>query len=133
MPSFKHRFYRIEDFIALVRNGQDRSAGYDPEFDYAVYWKDGEGPIYAGTQIYISDPVQGDDDDRDIYPQEVMNLRLSFLYLCEHFQSVVDLAVEQKPAASDTEIIACLNHFREHDDFLDLSRVSSAGCHTLLV
>ncbi|MCL5497963.1 hypothetical protein M5Y49_04590 [Escherichia coli] len=43
-----------------------------------------------------------------------------FACMGEHFQSVVELAVEQKPNASDGEIIRALNHYLEHDDFLDM-------------
>uniref|UniRef100_UPI00403F616F DUF7716 domain-containing protein n=1 Tax=Massilia sp. METH4 TaxID=3123041 RepID=UPI00403F616F len=47
----------------------------------------------------------------------------------EHLQDVVDLAVRQKPSASDNEIIRCLNYYVEFDDFLDLEPelASTAG------
>jgi hypothetical protein len=36
-------------------------------------------------------------------------------------QDVIDLAIEQKPNASDAELLACLRYYEEKDTFLDLT------------
>ncbi|MPV71352.1 hypothetical protein [Burkholderia sp. BE17] len=121
MSDFKHKTYRIEDFIALAQNKQDRSAQYNRAFLYDVYGDDAvEGLLREGQTIFIGDTVQVDDNDEEVYPSEVKERGYVFLYSGENFQAVVDLAYKQKPTASAEEVIRCLNHYAQHDDFLDL-------------
>ncbi|WLE64151.1 hypothetical protein GIY62_35420 (plasmid) [Burkholderia plantarii] len=121
MSDFKHKPYPIEDFIQIVRDKRDRSAKYDRNFLYDVYGKEEDDDrLHVGQYIFVSDTVQVNDDDEEIYPDDVKENGLTFLYSGENFQAVVDLAVKQKPAASPAEIIRCLNHYAEKDDFLDL-------------
>jgi hypothetical protein len=46
---------------------------------------------------------------------------LAFLYPGENFQAAVDLAHKQKPKATTEEVMQCLNHYADHNNFLDLS------------
>lgn len=121
MSEFKNKKYLLEDFISVVRDKRDRSVGYDRACLYDVYGDDSDGDIFhAGQTIYVGDTVQANDDDKEVYPEEVNRLGYAFLYSGENFQAVIDLAYRQKPTASTDEIVRCLNHYAENDDFLDL-------------
>lgn len=122
MTSFKHKGYRIEDFIEIVKNKGDRSKSYDREYYYDVYGKESPGDkLVLGMEVYIGDTVQATDEGNEIYPPEVVARGLCFLFSSENFQAVIDLAVSQNPAVSNIEIINCLNYYNEHDDFLDIA------------
>jgi hypothetical protein len=54
-------------------------------------------------------------------PDQVNDRSLAHLYPGENFQAVVDLAHKQKPNAATEEVIQCLNHYANHNNFLDLS------------
>lgn len=120
MNNFKQKIYRIEDFIPLVKSKNDRSEKYDRSFLYDVYGED-TGELQLGQSIFVGDTVQVDDNDEETYPKEVSDRGYAFLYSGENFQAVVDLAFKQKPSATIEEVIDCLNHYSDCDDFLDLT------------
>ena len=121
MSKFKNKEYRIDDFIALVREKRDRAVGYNIAYLYDIYGDDSDDEGFrAGMTLYIGDTVQADDNGQEFYPPAINDLGYVFLYSGENFQAVVDLAYRQKPAASVEEIVRCLNHYAKHDDFLDL-------------
>lgn len=96
----------IEALIACVKAGQGAALYYD------VY-STRDGAFQAGDALY----VVGSDDEEAAQSTERYRY---FACMGEHFQSVVELAMQQKPHASDGEIILALNHYLEHDDFLDM-------------
>ncbi|OPB90677.1 hypothetical protein BAS06_10240 [Elizabethkingia miricola] len=119
MSSFKDQYFKIEDFLALVKNKQERSEDYDPDFAYAIY---SEQDIFEpGITVYIGAPadVDVDGDYDDVFPDVVYENGL--LYMCsdEDIQDVVDLALRQQPVVTDEQLIEALNHYLESDDFLD--------------
>lgn len=120
MSQFKNKEYQVEDFIALVREKRDRTVGYDKAYLYDVYGDDSDDGFRPGMTIYVGDTVQADDDGEEFYPAQVNDLGYSFLYSGENFQAVVDLAYRQKPTATIEEVVRCLNHYEQYDDFLDL-------------
>lgn len=115
MSSFNmNTFYKIEDVIDLVKNKKDRDS------IYMIYVPENTDDLLPGMNVYVGDVPEFDDDDNEVLPQSVIALGLEMGYMREHFQDVVDLAYKQKPTASSEEIIRCLNHYAEYDDFLDL-------------
>lgn len=108
-------FLSIEALIECARQQLDRGVGYD------IYNLSGDDFSSADT-VFVDYTVQADDDGREIYPEAVLARRLRFAYSGQQFQDVVDLAVRQKPGASPQEIIAALNHYARHDDFLDMKQ-----------
>jgi len=70
--------------------------------------------------VYIGDTVQATDEGEEIYPKEVIK-KFSFLYSCENFQAVIDLATSQDSQVSHEKLIECLNYYSDHDDFLDIA------------
>jgi hypothetical protein len=117
---FKYKTYKIEDFIELVKQKKDRTEGYDPDYYYQVYGDDEGNGLALGMPIYISDSIEVNDDDEEIYPSDVMNKKLSPLYSCTTFQDVIDLALRQDPKVAMEKLIECLNYYSEHDNFLDV-------------
>ncbi|MEM5368571.1 hypothetical protein V4C53_21370 [Paraburkholderia azotifigens] len=109
-----NRFYKIEDLIELVKNKKDRDA------TYMIYVSSDTDDFEPGMEVYVGDVPSFDDEDNEVMPESVIKLGLESGYMREHFQDVVDLACKQKPNASTEEIVRCLNHYAEHDDFLDL-------------
>ena len=108
------KFYPIEELISLVRAGADR------EVVYSLYAHSGAESAYGGMLLFVGHT--GDvDDDQDIPPGIVTRAGLAYFYSADQFQDVVDLAYNQKPDASTQEVINCLNHYAEKDDFLDLA------------
>lgn len=107
-------FLSIEALIACVKQQQDRAVAY------AVYSATGDD-FSAGEQVFVDHTVQVSDADEEIYPAHVIAQNLRFAYSGEQFQDVVDLAIAQKPSATDADILAALNHYSTHDDFLDLA------------
>lgn len=96
----------IGALIACVKAGQGSDLYYSL---YSTH----DGSIQAGDVLYV---VDSDDDEAAVLTGRYRE----FACMGEHFQSVVELAVQQKPDASDDEIIRALNHYLEHDDFLDM-------------
>lgn len=122
MTAFKHKIYKIENFIDIVKNKQDRPFSYDPDFNYNIYGDDSSGgDFHSNMDIYVGDTVEFTDDGEEIYPDAVLSQGLSFLYSCENFQAVVDLALSQDSGVSHEKIIECLNYYNEYDDFLDIN------------
>jgi uncharacterized protein (DUF433 family) len=122
MTKFKHKAYKLEDFIDLVKDKKDRPLTYDRDYYYDIYGADTYGDtLVLGMEIYVGDTVQATDDGEEIYPDEVLAKNLSFLYSSENFQAVIDLAVSQNPDVSHEKIVECLNYYDENDDFLDIA------------
>ncbi|WP_175999288.1 DUF7716 domain-containing protein [Burkholderia stabilis] len=107
-------FYKIDDLISLVKEKKDRDSVY------MVYVPEDTQDLSLGMDVYVGDVPNFDDDDNEIFPGSVTALHLERGYMREHLQDVIDLAYKQKPTASIEEIIRCLNHYAEYDDFLDL-------------
>lgn len=109
-----NRFYKIEDLIELVKGKKGRDA------IYMIYVPVDTDDLQSGMDVYVGDVPSFDDDDNEVFPESVIALGLERGYMQEHFEDVVDVAYKQKPTASTEEVIRCLNHYAQHDSFLDL-------------
>lgn len=103
-------FFTVEALIECVKAGQETGIYYD------IYSASGEA-FHAGEQVYIVDPETGEGDPLAF---QVNGVTLHYAYAGDQFRSVVELAVEQKPAVSAEDIIRALNHYSDYDDFLDM-------------
>jgi len=108
----KNKFHKIIDVIAYVKE----SDGKDD--DFCLYGAD-KNTLEIDGEYFISD-YPDVCSDKEIYPEEVTNLGLSYLYSGEQFVDVVTLAIDQNPDASDSLLISALNYYQENDDFLDI-------------
>ncbi|GAB7537713.1 DUF7716 domain-containing protein [Burkholderia sp. 3C] len=112
---FVNAFYTLEKLIGLVKEKKDRDAVY------MIYVRQNVNELQPDTEVYVGDVPDFDGDDNEVLPQSVTALGLEQGYMREHFQDVVDLAYKQKPTASVDEVVRCLNHYAQRDDFLDLN------------
>jgi hypothetical protein len=108
-------YYKIDDLIEIVGNRGDRDS------IYMVYVPDGTDDLSVGMQVYVGDVPDFDEDGNEVFPDFVSDNGLEVGCKRDQFQDVIDLAYRQKPDASIDEVVECLNHYAEYDDFLDLS------------
>lgn len=126
MKLIKNKTYHIKELIDMVKNKSDRDFDiygkekYIPENNYHIYIAKVE-ILNENSVVFVGDSIKIDEDDNEIYPNEVLENNTEPCYSCENFQDVIDLAFEQKGNASTSEFIKCLNYFNEKDTFFDLS------------
>lgn len=107
------QFISLEELITYVKEKADRSISYD------IYTKNGDD-FSEKEIVFVDSTIQVDDNDKEVYPPEVIKNSLQYAYSGDQFQDVIDLAIRQKPTATTLEIINALNYYSEHDDFLDM-------------
>jgi hypothetical protein len=59
-------------------------------------------------------------NDRDDYPADVKEKNLSLVYYGEQFIDVICSALEQKPSASEQELVEALIFYYQNDNFMTL-------------
>lgn len=121
MPDFKNKTWVLSDFIPFVQAKKDRALTYDSNYYYSVYVPDHFDSLSAEMTVYIGDTSEIDEDDNEIYPPEVLEMNFWFGYSCDNFQDVIDLATKQNPNVSISQIVTCLNHYSQYDNFLDIN------------
>lgn len=87
-------------------------------YDFCLYGKDDN--LTVDTVCYV-DHYPQEENERDYYSEFVNNNNLQLICSGENFFNVVSLCYEQKEDATVDEIVKCLNHYLEEDDFLDLN------------
>ncbi|CAI2767148.1 DUF7716 domain-containing protein [Flavobacterium collinsii] len=120
MSDFKNKTWLLSDFIKFVQAKKDRTSNYNANYYYDIYEPNNDDQLSPETIIYVGNTVEVDDDDNEIYPPEVRAMNFWFGYSCDNFQDVVDLATEQNPKVSISQIVTCLNHYSQYDNFLDI-------------
>lgn len=118
MVNFKNKTYQLEEFILLVKDKKERTAGYDPAYAYAVYAREDE--VEIGLEIYVGEPVEVNDNDEETYPSVAIEQEMWYMCSDEDIQDVVDLAISQKPSATMEELVMALDYYLTIDDFIDL-------------
>ena len=108
------RLFKLSEILDAVASKQERA------FHYHLYWADPERPPILNDEFLVGEPVQISDDDVEIYPESATSRKFWVFCSDELIQDVVDLAIHQKSTASHAELLACLEHYIEHDDFMDL-------------
>jgi hypothetical protein len=107
-------FYTLAEWLNLVKTKQERT------LNYSIYWRDNAPDPTENDRIIIAAPTIVDDNDNETFPP-IVNEN-GFWYYCsdENIQDVVDVAIDQKPNASDAELLQCLDYYLKRDTFLDL-------------
>ncbi len=108
-------YITLRALFQQVKNRQDRAQ------NYTVYWhKHGPDPE-LDEEVLIAEPSDVDDSGNyDVMPAIVAAKGWWICIYDYTLQDVIDLALSQKPNASDAELLDCLRYFEDNDTFLDL-------------
>lgn len=109
---FKHNQYTLSQVIEYVVNSQ-----YEDD-DFCIYGDDSI-PLNLRNSYLVSDYPEVI-NDRDDYPSDVKEKNLSLVYYGEQFIDVICSALEQKPSASEQELVEALIFYYQNDNFMTL-------------
>lgn len=122
--------YRISELIEMttkdfweINSSVENEKWLCPDtglYDMYIYTYKFEENISADLVCFIEEPPDVTDEDEEIFPDFVVEEGLVFLYSGENFESVIEVAFDQKKNPSMEEFLDSLNFYREHDAFLDL-------------
>jgi hypothetical protein len=68
---------------------------------------------------YLEEPPEITDEDAEVFPEFVVKEGLVLLYSGENFESVIEVAFDQKQQLSMQEFVDSLNYYREYDAYLN--------------
>lgn len=108
------QLHTLPEIFDAVAAKQERS------FNYDLYWADPDRPPTLEDHFLVGESVQVNDDYIEIYPESATSRNFWIYCSNELIQDVVDLATRQKPTATHEELLMCLEHYLERDDFKDL-------------
>ena len=108
-------YIKLADLFAAVKAKQDRTQSY------TVYWhKNGPDPE-LDDRVLIAEPSGVDEtESEDVMPTMVA---AKGWWICIYdyvLQDVINLAMRQKPLASDAELLHCLRYYEQNDTFINL-------------
>lgn len=122
--------YKISDLIELVTKdywavNQDgmNSKHQCPDtglYDLYIYTNNFEELIVEDLICYLEEPPEITDEDEEVFPEFVVKEGLTLLYSGENFESVIEVAFDQKHQPSMREFVDSLNYYREYDSYLDI-------------
>ncbi len=88
-------------------------------YDLYIYTKKFEEIVFEDLICYLEEPPEVTDEDEEVFPEFVVNEGFVLLYSGEDFESVIEVAFDQKKQPSVQEFIDSLNYYREYDAYLD--------------
>ena len=114
--------YSLSDVITMfsnmiIENGVDN---FLDDVDFCIYTTELVDDATCDTICYLDEYPDIDDDDQEVYTDFVTERKLVMFFSGEQFEDVIGHMLSQKTDASIEDFIAGINHYREHDDFLDL-------------
>jgi hypothetical protein len=109
-------YIKLADLFALVKHQQDRDQSY------TVYWhKNGPDPK-LDDMVLIAEPSSVDETESEDVMPAIVAAKGWWICIYDYIlQDVIDLAISQKPSASDAELLTCLRFYENNDTFLDLN------------
>ncbi len=114
--------YKLSEVISIfsnmiIENGVDN---FLDDVDFCIYTEAFVDVASGDTICYLDEYPDIDDDDQEVYTDFVTERKLVMFFSGEQFEDVIGHMLSQKEDASIEEFVAGINHYREHDDFLDL-------------
>ena len=106
----KHQELSLEQMIEQVRADEASSD------DFCLYGKE-DGELALDRLYWVSD-YPDVIEDRDIYPDDVVEQDLQLVYYGEQLIDVLSVALEEKPDASFQDLVEALNYYNQHDCFM---------------
>ncbi|WP_430447425.1 MAG: DUF7716 domain-containing protein [Pseudomonas piscis] len=86
---------------------------------FCVYARKYVSTLSPDLEVFIDRYPSEGSNGEDVYPEYARKNKLHLIYYGEHFVSVLELAVEQRPQIAVADAIKGLNYYNENDDFLD--------------
>ena len=106
----KHQELSLEQIIEQMRVDESSSD------DFCLYGKE-YGELALDRLYWISD-YPDVVDDRDVYPTDVAEQDLQLVYYGEQLIDVLTVALEEKPDASQQDLVEALKYYQQHDNFM---------------
>ena len=88
-------------------------------YDLYIYTGQFQDAVFEDLICYLEEPPEVTEEDEEIFPELVVEEGLVFLYSGENFESVIEVAFNQKRQPSMKEFIDSLNYYRDNDSFLE--------------
>lgn len=107
----KQHFYKIEEIIEYIKTDLDFGDTID------LYALEGD-ELVLGTDYWVDDGPDFDDEDNEIYPLSVSSRNLEFIYNGQLLAGVIDNTLYQKPDASMKDLVDALNYYYDNDTFM---------------
>jgi hypothetical protein len=112
--------FAMQSWIGLGDLIEAIKVGAQKKQSFCVYTREDSNGLSLEQKYFVDDYPTGNDDDEDVFPEQIQQLGLNLAYSGEQFEDVIALAFDQKPAANLEDVVRALNHYSAHDDFLDL-------------
>ena len=106
----KHQELSLEQIIEQVRVDQLVSD------DFCLYGKE-DGELKLDCLYWVSD-YPDVVDDSDVYPADATDQHFQLVYYGEQLIDVLAVALEEKPDASQQDLVDALNHYNWYDSFM---------------
>lgn len=108
----KNKFYALSELIEHVKIFAEQ------DDDFCLYGQ-GQDHLDLKVQYFVAD-YPNVKDDKEIYPESVKKVGLSYLYSGQQFVDVVTLLAEQNPDASHDDYVKALNYYQDNDEFIEM-------------
>lgn len=110
----------VEQLVESLLNKIKAEHGSDQcDERFCVYARKFVSQLSPELEVFIDRYPSEGSKGEDLYPDFVLKNKLQLIYYGEHFVSVLELAVEQRPQIDTKDAIKGLNYYNENDDFLD--------------
>ena len=106
----KHQELSLGQIIEQVR--VDKSVSDD----LCLYGKE-DGELKLDCLYWVSD-YPDVVDDSDVYPADATDQHFQLVYYGEQLIDVLAVALEEKPDASQQDLVDALNHYNWYDSFM---------------
>ena len=106
----KHQELSLGQIIEQVR--VDKSVSDD----FCLYGKE-DGELKLDCLYWVSD-YPDVVDDSDVYPADATDQHFQLVYDGEQLIDVLAVALEEKPDASQQDLVDALNHYNWYDSFM---------------
>ena len=106
----KHQELSLEQIIQQLRVDQLSSD------NFCLYGKE-DGELKLDCLYWVSD-YPDVAEDRDVYPADATDQHFQLVYYGEQLIDVLAVALEEKPDASQQDLVDALNHYNWYDSFM---------------
>jgi len=115
--------YKLSTLITtMVSIFNERGNSLEPSaISFCLYTKGHQKLANGDTICYVDESLTVNDEDKELYPDFVINEGLRLFYHGDQFEDVIYNALHQKSDISVDKIIEALNYYSQRDSFLDFT------------